>query len=110
MTLGEFLQQVFAIAVASPVCGIPVIRRLTLTSVNVRLDVTTGGFIDAFYNERTGTTAYTLIRQGQPTFGADNTGGWHVHPFDVPDHHDPLPAPLSFAEFVSVIEREEPRT
>ena len=51
MTLAEFERQVFAVATASPICGIPVIRRLTLTSVNLRLSVTAGGFIDVFYNE-----------------------------------------------------------
>lgn len=47
MTLAEFVQTVYAVALASPVCGIPVVRRLTPTSVNVRLDVTTGEFVDA---------------------------------------------------------------
>ena len=67
MTLAEFEQQVFATALASPVCGIPVVRRLTPTSINLRIDVTTGGFIDAFYNEQTGTTAFALIHQGRRT-------------------------------------------
>jgi len=64
-----------------------------------------GGFVEAFYNEQTGTLAYALIRQGQRAFGADNTGGWHVHPFDGPERHDPLSAAMSFAEFVAEIER-----
>jgi len=33
MTLAEFEQQVFAVAMASPVCGIPAVRRLTPTSI-----------------------------------------------------------------------------
>ena len=105
MTLAEFEQQVFAVAMASPICGIPIVRRLTPTSINLRISVSTGGFIDAFYNEQTGTTAYALIRQGQRAFGADNTGGWHIHPFDDPERHDPLPGEMSFAEFVAEIER-----
>lgn len=80
MTLTEFERQAFAIALASPICGIPVVRRLTSTSINLRVEVTIGGFIDAFYNEQTATMAYALIQQGKRTFGADNTGGWHVHP------------------------------
>jgi hypothetical protein len=58
-----------------------------------------------FYNEQTGTTAYALVHQGRRAFGADNTGGWHVHPFDDPDRHESLPDPMSFAEFVAEIER-----
>lgn len=106
MTLAEFERQVFAVATASSICGIPVVRRLTPTSINLRLGVTTGGFIDAFYNEQTGTMAYALIRQGRRAFGADNTGGWHVHPFDDPERHDPLPSAMPFAEFVAEIERQ----
>ena len=47
MTLAEFEQQVFAVAMASPICGIPAVRRLTPTSINLRVDVTMGGLIDA---------------------------------------------------------------
>jgi len=105
MTLVEFEQQVFAVAMALPICGVPMVRRLTPTAINLRLNVTTGGFIDAFYNEQTGTTAFTLIRHGRRVFGADNTGGWHVHPFADPERHDPLPGAISFAEFIAEIER-----
>jgi hypothetical protein len=105
MTLAEFEQQVFAVAIASPICDIPVVRRLTPTTINLRLTITTGGFVDAFYNEQTGTTAFALIRHDRRVFGADNTGGWHVHPFANPAQHDPLPAPMSFLEFIAEIER-----
>ena len=37
-----------------------------------------------------GTTAFALIHQGQRIFGADNTGGWHIHPFAAPERHDLL--------------------
>jgi hypothetical protein len=105
VTLVEFEQQVFAVALNSPICGVPLVRRLTPTSINLRLSVIGGGFIDVFYNEQTGTTAYTLVRPSRRAFGADNTGGWHVHPFDDPDRHASLPGPMSFAEFVAEIER-----
>ncbi len=105
MTLSEFEQQVFAVAMVWPLADIPVVRRLTPTSINLRVNLTTGSFIDAFYNEQTGTMAFTLVRQGRRVFGADNTGGWHVHPFADPDRHDPLPDAMSFAEFVAEIER-----
>lgn len=104
MTLVQFEQNVSAVASASPICGIPLIRRLMPTSINVRVPVTSGGFVDVFYNEETGTRAYALIQSGQRTFGADNTGGWHVHPFGDPARHDLLPKPMSFAEFIAEIE------
>jgi hypothetical protein len=105
MTLIEFAQQVFAVATASSACGIPVLRRLTPTSITLRLDVVSGGFVEVFCNEEAGTIAYAFVRQGQRVFGADNAGGWHVHPFADPARHDPLPDNMSFAEFVAAIER-----
>lgn len=107
MTLVEFEQQVFAVAMASPICGIPFVRRLTPTSINLRIAVTTGGFIDVFCNEQTGTVAFALIHQGRRAFGADNTGGWHVHPFADPNQHTPLPGAMSFTEFVAEIEQHQ---
>jgi hypothetical protein len=106
VTLAEFERQIFDIAMTSSICSIPVVRRLTPTSINLRLNVTIGGFIDTFYNEQTHTIAYALVRQGQRVFGADNTGGWHIHPFDKPEHHVPLPTAMPFAEFVAEIERQ----
>ena len=104
MTLVQFERSVFAVAAASPSCGIPLIRRLMPTSINLRVPVAIGGFVDIFYNEETGTTAYALIQSGQRVFGVDTTGGWHVHPFDAPARHDPLSGPMSFAEFIAEIE------
>ena len=80
---------------------------LTATFINLRIDLLAGGFVDAFYNEQTSTTAFALVRDGQRVFGADNTGGWHVHPFADPDQHIPLPDEMSFAEFVAEIERHD---
>ena len=105
MTIAEFEREVFSVAIASSICGIPVVRRLMPTSINLRVPITVGGFVDAFCNEETGTTAYALIRQGRRAYGADNTGGWHVHPSDDPGRHDPLSTAMSFAEFVAEIER-----
>ena len=105
MTLAEFQRQVFEVVGASVICGIPFVRRLTPTSINFRIDVATGGFVDAFYNEQTGTTAFALIQAGRRVFGVDDTGGWHIHPFDEPDRHDPLPGAMTFAEFIAQIER-----
>ena len=107
MTLAEFEQQVFTVALSPHICDIPAVRRLTPTSVSLRVSIASGGFIDAFYNEQTGTMAFSVIREGQRVFGVDNTGGWHIHPFSDPARHDPLVDPLSFAEFVDEIEQQQ---
>lgn len=104
MTLVEFERQVYAVAAASPICGIPLLRRLTPTPVNRRLDIVTGDFIDVFFNEQTDTLAYAVIHDGKRIFGADNTGGWHIHPWQRPANHEALPEPMSFATFVGAIE------
>ena len=106
MTLAEFERQIFTVAIASPICGIPAVHRMTSTSITLRVGITSGGYVGAFYNEQTGTMAFALIRHGQRAFGADNTGGWHVHPFADPDRHDPLTNPISFAEFMAEIEQQ----
>lgn len=105
MTLDEFQRQVFVVAAVSPICDIPLVQSLTSTSIKLRIEIASGGFVDAFFNEQTSTTAYALIRQGARVFGADNTGGWHIHPFDDPIRHDPLPGPVTFGEFVAHVER-----
>jgi len=71
------------------------------------MDLFSGGFIEAFFNERTGTTAFALIRDRQRVYGADNTGGWHVHPFVDPSRHISMQGVMSFAEFVAEVERHE---
>jgi len=110
MTLAEFEQQIFAVAICSSICDIPAVRRLTSTSINLRVSITSGGLIDAFYNEKTDTMAFAFIREGQRLFGADNTGGWHIHPFVNPARHEPLANPLSSAEFVGKIEQRQQGT
>jgi hypothetical protein len=91
MTIADFEAEVFTVAAASTIYGIPTIRRLMPVSIKVRIPITMGGFVDGYYNESTVTTAYALIQNTQRVFGADNTGGWHLHPFDDPARHDPLP-------------------
>jgi hypothetical protein len=70
------------------------------------MDLAAGGFIDVFYNEQTGTTAFALIQQNRRVFGADNTGGWHVHPFRDPSLHIALSQLMSFVDFLAEIESQ----
>ena len=107
MSLAEFTRNVYAVAMASPICGIPTVRRPTPTAINLRLAVTMGGFIDAFYNTQTGTTAFTSIHEERRVFGADSAGGWHLHPFADPDRREPLSSEVCFSEFVAEIARHQ---
>lgn len=105
MTIHEFTHQIFAIANASSLCGAPVIRRITSTTVNLRIPAASKQFIDVFYNELSGRTAFALIEGEQRIFGADNTGYWHIHPFDDPDRHEPVNSPVLFSDFIRMIEQ-----
>lgn len=104
MTVDEFQRLVFAVAISSPICEIPTVRRTSATSINLRIEVSVGGFLDVFYNQQTGTTAYAWVMGERRIFGSDNTGGWHVHPIEDPTQHEHLEGPVSFNEFVSEIE------
>ncbi len=106
MSIDELQRHVFNVAAASPICDIPHVRNLTSSSITLRIEVTSGGFVDVFFNEVTGTTAYALIRQGIRVFGVDNTGGWHMHPFEDPGRHDPMPGPMNFGEFIALVESQ----
>jgi len=106
VTLQEFEEQIILVALASTVCDIPVVLRSTSTAIKLRVEVRSIGFIDVFYNESTGITAYALIQENQRIFGADNTGGWHTHPFAAPDRHDDLLEAMPFADFIAEVERE----
>lgn len=106
MSVQDFIHEVYRVASLSPLCGIPTLRRVTATTANVRVPVHSGQFIDAFYNEQTERMAFALIKDNQRIFGVDNTGGWHLHPFDNPQQHIPLDSPLSFAAFISLLEAQ----
>jgi hypothetical protein len=78
---------------------------LSPTTIGIRVPLVIGGFIDAFFNEQTGTIAFALIQNDARIFGADNTGGWHLHPFENPETHQTLSSEMSFAEFVTAMEK-----
>ena len=54
--------------------------------LNARIDLEKG-FIDIYRNFETGKTAFAWIIDEKRVYGADNTGGWHTHPFSDPESH-----------------------
>jgi len=42
MTLVEFEQQIFAVTMRSSICDIPAVRRLTSTSISLRISIASG--------------------------------------------------------------------
>ena len=50
MSIAEFQHQIFEVAFSSPICDIPIVRRISPTAINLRVYLTLGGYIDNFYN------------------------------------------------------------
>ncbi len=73
--------------------------------VKIRIYLATGEFVDVFYNCDTTRIAYALIDSHKRIFGVDNTGGWHMHPFEEPGKHLPCDT-VSFSDFMKMVQRK----
>ena len=74
-------------------------------TVKIRIFLSALAFIDTYFNPANGNCTFALIQEGQRIYGADNAFvGWHVHPFDDPEHHLPSNE-VTFAEFLRTIEK-----
>ena len=58
-------------------------------------------FLRFYFNEKTGTLAFALIKNDQRIWGIDfdNRRGWHLHPIENPIDHMAI-APMSVREIV----------
>jgi hypothetical protein len=61
-------------------------------------------FIAVFINSETMKTSFALIKEGQRIFGADNTRGWHLHPFGSAESYLAYEA-MSFENFLDQVEK-----
>jgi len=105
VSISEFQHQIFKIAWSSSICDVPEVRRISPTSITIRVPITPVNFIfiEIFFNEQTDRVSFALIQEGQRIYGADNTGGWHIHPFDNPSNHKPIATAMSFQDFLNEI-------
>jgi hypothetical protein len=57
--------------------------------VRGRVQLEHGRFLQVYFNEDTGTTAFALIEDGERIWGIDydDLRGWHEHPVSHPDQH-----------------------
>jgi hypothetical protein len=104
MKIYEFFIEALIAARTSTICSSPFMVRQTPTSLKIRIAIADDEFLDLFHNAETGRTDYALIRGNQRIYGADNAGGWHIHPFEDPSRHEPLDGPMSILEFIQTIE------
>ncbi len=106
ISLSEFEHTIASVCAKSKIILFFTVIKATPTSMTIRVYLVNKLFIDVFYNEVTSKTSYTLIENEQRIFGADNTGGWHLHPFENPTIHLSWSTDLSFCEFVNKIEEQ----
>jgi hypothetical protein len=61
-------------------------------------------FLQIYFNELTGTTAFALIEKNRRIWGIDydNMRGWHWHPHENPDSHSEI-TPKSIEQIISLL-------
>jgi hypothetical protein len=100
----------FRAAVAAALPGATVERGArTIIAVKLRVDLDENQFIDVFFNARNGRADFALVKGGRRVFGYDNLGGWHRHPPEAPDRHDPCPEPSLEAFVREAMRLTQPR-
>ena len=103
LTLEEFEKEIYKATSQWKWGEVPVTLKLTPTSIKIRICISQDIFIDCFFNEMTGRTSFTLIEKGDRIFGANNTGGWRLHPFENPSDHNPLSQSILFSDFLNMV-------
>jgi len=83
----------FASELLRALATVEAIERVVLQSegpvVKGRAYVTAEMFLEFYFNEKTGTMAFALIRDRDRVWGIDrdNIRGWHLHPLENPMEH-----------------------
>jgi hypothetical protein len=83
----------FASELLRALATIEAIERVVLQSegpvVKGRAYVTAEMLLEFYFNEKTGTVAFALIRDWDRVWGIDqdNIRGWHLHPLENPVEH-----------------------
>jgi len=104
MSLEEFESRVIAICSDSPVVRNISTLASGLTWVQLRAHLVDDSFVDIFYNQITGKTAFAQIRNDRRVFAADNKKGWHWHPREDPGSHKRSDSEITFEEFMHQVE------
>ena len=83
------------------------IERTDLT-LSLRLHIRPALFVQGFLGQSSGSLYLALIEGGRRIFGIDRESGeWHLHPYDAPDDHEPLPEGLGPRPLLTFLARVE---
>ena len=103
MDVAAFLQ-----ALLEALAGLSFVESVDLQTeaivVRGRVQLEGDRFLQVYFNEETGTTAYALIEEGERTWGVDYDAlrGWHEHPPADPDRHRDI-EPMTPPEVVELL-------
>jgi hypothetical protein len=103
MTLEEFEKQVLSTCLRSPIVASVAVSGSGITWLRLRVYLVNRSFIEAYCNESVGRVAFALVQEGRRILGADNTGGWHWHPYEDPDSHSAAEAEIAFEAFLQLV-------
>lgn len=83
------------------------LERTDLT-ISLRLYIHPDLFVQAFLGEQSGSLYFALVESGRRIFGIDREAEhWHLHPYDNPSNHKPLPEGLGPQPLLSFLTRVE---
>lgn len=88
MDVNQFLQQLL-----EELSHLPFVKNLDLNTevfvIKGRVFLENNFFLQVYFNDRTKTTAFALIKEEKRTWGIDfdSIRGWHLHPAENPDDH-----------------------
>jgi hypothetical protein len=100
----ELLQEAARVCAGCAHAGGYTVRHIDVDALSLRVSLTDGAFVEAFYNVATGKVSFALIDGRVRVYGKDNDyRSWHEHPYGSPEQHRPCP-PSSFAAFLAEVE------
>jgi len=104
MTTIELLQKLASACQSCDLVESYAVQEMDEDILSVRVFLSDGSFVSAFYNLATAKVAFALVK-GKRLYGKDNAKmGRHVHPFDDPEGHYPC-EPVDFGSFLKEIEQ-----
>ena len=100
LSVNEFYHEVQRLAGEYFPTATPETQEINLFRLKMRLVLSPMLFIDIFYGARKRRIDFALIKERKRIFGIDTLGGWHRHPLDKPEHHEPIKQ-MSLQEIIS---------
>ncbi|MEW5718870.1 MAG: hypothetical protein AB1817_09610 [Chloroflexota bacterium] len=104
MTTAELMRRLIDACQSCALVASYAIDAIDEDTLSVRVFLLDESFINAFYNLATDKTAFAWIHGDRRVYGKDNAKmGWHAHPFENPEAHEPCQS-IDFASFLREVE------